>query len=324
MPKITNNVAYTPDNDSSIGDGLSILLSRLKLGARVFLRADFCGDWAVDTSGERRAPFHLVTRGTGWLHEPGASPRLLTAGDLVVFPGDSSHTLSSSQNESPRAIVNLPAQDPDQLTEPVTGLMCGYFSFDQRAAGPLLDGLPKSIVLHLSDAARHQDTGSLVQLWMSEASRQAPGCDVAIDRLAYVVFIHVLREQLARGLIKGPVEALSDARLGPVLNRIHADPGAIESVDAMADMASMSRSAFADRFRKRVGLTPGRYLAHWRMQLAIDLLTSSQLPIAKIGERCGYQSEVAFRKAFRALVGEPPGRLRRQSIQLDDKVEALF
>lgn len=115
------------------------------------------------------------------------------------------------------------------------------------AAGPLLDGLPNSIVLHLNDAARHQDTGSLVQLWMSEASRQAPGCDAAIDRLAYVVFIHVLREQLARGHIKGPLEALSDARLGPVLNLIHANPGAIESVDAMANMASMSRSAFADR-----------------------------------------------------------------------------
>ncbi len=165
------------------------------------------------------------------------------------------------------------------------------------------------------------DTGSLVQLWMSEASRQAPGCDAAIDRLAYVIFIHVLREQLARGHIKGPLEALSDARLGPVLNLIHANPGAIESVDAMANMALMSRSAFADRFRKRVGLTPGRYLTHWRMQLAIDLLKNSQLTIAKIAERCGYQSEVAFRKAFRASVGKPPGKLRRQSDKTADTSE---
>ena len=68
----SNNVTKTPD--SFLVDGLSALLTRLKLGARVFLRADFCGDWAVDTSGERRAPFHLVTRGTGWLHAPGAEP----------------------------------------------------------------------------------------------------------------------------------------------------------------------------------------------------------------------------------------------------------
>ena len=312
MPHSLEFIADTPTDDELRGDGLSTLLRRLKLSARVYLRADFCGDWAVDASGERRAPFHLVTRGTGWLHEPGAPTRLLTAGDLVVFPGDSPHTLSSSDAQPPREIVNLPTRDPDQLTEPVTGLLCGYFAFDRRAAAPLLDGLPKSIVLHLNDTARHHDTGSLVRLWMSEAARQAPGCDAAIDQLAYVVFIHVLREQLARGVIKGPLEALTDMRLGPVLNRVHADPGAIDSVDAMAEMASMSRSAFADRFRKIVGLTPGRYLAHWRMQLAIDLLKNSDLPIARIAERCGYQSEVAFRKAFRTAVGEPPGQVRRR------------
>ena len=148
---------------------------------------------------------------------------------------------------------------------------------------------------------------------MSEAATQAPGCDAAIDQLAYVVFIHLLREQLARGAIKGPLLGLADVRLGPVLNRIHADPGSIDSVDVMATMASMSRSAFTDRFKKIVGLTPGRYLGHWRMQLAIDLLTNSQLAIAGIAERCGYQSEVAFRKAFRSAVGVPPGKLRREA-----------
>jgi AraC-like DNA-binding protein len=265
----------------------------------------------VDTSGERRAPFHLVTRGTGWLHQPGAAPQLMTTGDLVVFPRDSAHALSSSEAGPPYPQVNQPVEDPAELTEPVTSLLCGYFSFDRRAAAPLLDGLPGSIVLHLHDAARHQNTGSLVQLWMSEAATQAPGCDAAIDQLAYVVFIHVLREQLARGAIRGPLRALADARLGPVLNRIHAEPGSIGSVEAMAAIASMSRSAFADRFKKVVGLTPGRYLGHWRMQLAIELLIDSDLPIASIAERCGYESEVAFRKAFRQNVGAPPGQVRR-------------
>ena len=311
MPVFSEYIADTPTDAPITGDSLSILLRRLKLSASVFLRADFCGDWAVDTSGERRAPFHLVTRGTGWLHQPDAAPQLMSTGDLVVFPGDAPHALSSSETGPPYAQINRPIEDAADLTEPVTSLLCGYFSFDRRAAAPLLDGLPGSIVLHLNDAARHQNTGSLVQLWMSEAASQAPGCDAAIDQLAYVVFIHVLREQLARGAIQGPLLALADARLGPVLNRIHADPGSIGSIDAMAAMASMSRSTFSDRFKKAVGVTPGRYLGHWRMQLAIELLVDSDLPIASIAERCGYESEVAFRKAFRQTVGEPPGQVRR-------------
>ncbi len=311
MPKKTVNVVKTPDLYENTDDGLSVLLSRLKLGASVFLRADFCGDWAVDTSGERRAPFHLVTRGTGWLHKPGEPAVLLTAGDLVVFPRDSEHTLSSSEKISMPGVVNLPS-DPEQLVEPVTGLMCGYFSFDQRASAPLLDGLAESIVLQLHDTAKHHETGTLVQLWMNEAANKAPGCEAAIDQLAYVVFIHVIREQLARGQVKGPLKALADARLGPIMNRIHTDPGSIDSVDELAEQALMSRSAFAERFKSVVGLTPGRYLSHWRMQLAIDLLQRTDQSMAQVAEQCGYVSEVAFRKAFRKEVGTSPGKFRRQ------------
>ena len=102
MPEIVDYIADTPIRSSEKSkketgveqDAMSTLLLRLKLRARVYLRADFCGDWAVDTSGERRAPFHLLTRGTGWLHEPGAPARLMTPGDLVVFPADSSHMVS--------------------------------------------------------------------------------------------------------------------------------------------------------------------------------------------------------------------------------------
>ena len=311
MPVIPENVVETPETPAYPGDGLSMLLARLKLGARVFLRADFCGDWAVTTFGERRAPFHLVTRGVGWLHKPGEAPVLLTVGDLVVFPHDSEHTLSSSKAVSSRAVVNKPSE-PDQLVEPITGLMCGYFSFDQRAASPLLDGLAESIVLHLNDTAQHHETSTLVQLWMSEAANKAPGCEAAIDQLAYVVFIHLVREQLARGLVKGPLSALSDARLGPILNKIHNQPGDIKSVDELAEQALMSRSAFAERFKLVVGRTPGRYLTHWKMQLAIELLQRSDMPMARIAEQCGYQSEVAFRKAFSKNVGTPPGKVRRE------------
>lgn len=311
------NVVKTPEHTGCADDGLSALLSRLKLRASVFLRAEFCGDWAVDTSGERRAPFHLVTRGTGWLHKPGEPAVLLTAGDLVVFPRDSEHTLSSSEEVAMPGAVNLPS-DPDQLVEPVTGLMCGYFSFDQRASAPLLDGLAESIILQLHDTAKHHETGTLVQLWMNEAANKAPGCEAAIDQLAYVVFIHLIREQLARGQVKGPLKALADVRLGPILNRMHTDPGGINSVDELAEQALMSRSAFADRFKSVVGSTPGRYLSHWRMQLAIDLLKTTDQSMARVAERCGYVSEVSFRKAFRKEVGTSPGKMRREKKQQDE------
>lgn len=286
-------------------------MRRIVLSARVFLRAEFCGNWAVDTSGERRAPFHLITRGTGWLHEAGASPRLLTAGELVVFPHDARHTLAHSEAPPDSAVVNQPA--PAELVGPVTSLVCGYFAFDRRSASPLLDGLPESIFVDLTSEGRNHTTVTLMQLLMSEAVNSEPGADAVIDRLAYVVFIHILREQIGKRVLRGPLGALGDTRLGPVLNLIHDRPGGPWSVSALARAAGMSRSAFAQRFRERVGMTTARYITHWRMQGALELLRASELSIAAIAERSGYTSEVAFRKAFSSHVGIPPARYRREA-----------
>ncbi len=78
----------TPAIEQNTGDTLSVLLRHIELRAKVFLRAEFCGRWAVDGSGRYRAPFHLITRGSGWLHLEGQDPQPLTGGELVIFPRD--------------------------------------------------------------------------------------------------------------------------------------------------------------------------------------------------------------------------------------------
>ena len=66
-------------------DGLSALLRQLRFRARVFFRSEYCGSWAVDSSGSRQVPFHMVCRGEGWLHRQGEAPRRMMAGQLVVI-----------------------------------------------------------------------------------------------------------------------------------------------------------------------------------------------------------------------------------------------
>ncbi len=303
-------------------DPWSKVLKRLRLSAKVDLRADFCGCWGVDTSGSRRAPFHLLTRGTGWLHQPGKDPVQLTPGDLVIFPRDSRHVLANSAELPGHTDMRL--DQGEEPPGPVTGLMCGYFSFDRQAAAPLLDGLPESIVLDLRDTARHHDTAALIQLWLSEASGGAPGSEAVIDRLAYVVFVHVLRDQMEKGQIKGPLEALADPRIGPALAQIHEDPGDSHSVENLAAAAGLSRSAFSGEFSRLVGMSPAKYVHFWRMQHAAEMLTETRLSLAHIAERSGYSSEVAFRKAFRQHMGVPPGRWRQPVADNNNDLDFIF
>lgn len=291
-------------------DALTAILQRLRLRAGVFVHADFCGTWAVDTSGHRKVPFHLIGRGSGWLHTNDTEePRLLSAGDLVVFPHDARHVISSSASPPDVSLINRPI-DPE-AEGPTTSMLCGFFEFQSKAAWPLLDGLPNAIVLDLQEAGRVMGTPSLIQLLISELKNASPGADAAVNQLAYVLFIYVLRAEMQRGLGHGLLCALSDPKIGHALNLIHADPEAEWTLEMLARNIGMSRSAFAERFKQLVGTTPMRYVTEWRMQEAVDLLQTTGLSIAAIAERCGYASEVAFRKAFRSVVGVPPGKFRR-------------
>ncbi len=54
-------------------DGLSALLQRLQLHAEVYVNGEFCGPWAVDTSGAKHIPFILlvvVRPGYTWALSP--------------------------------------------------------------------------------------------------------------------------------------------------------------------------------------------------------------------------------------------------------------
>ncbi len=68
----------------------------------------------------------------------------------------------------------------------------------------------------------------------------------------------------------------------------------------------MSRSAFHDRFVHFVGQPPMQYLMHWRMQLAAGMLRDSNTKLVDVALDVGYESEAAFSRAFKRIVGTSP------------------
>ena len=73
----------------------------------------------------------------------------------------------------------------------------------------------------------------------------------------------------------------------------------------------MSRSAFAARFTALVGEPVMRYVAGWRMRLALMRLKDDDAALGDIALGLGYQSEAAFNRAFKRFIGVSPGSVRR-------------
>src|SRR5262249_61933078 len=92
---------------------------------------------------------------------------------------------------------------------------------------------------------------------------------------------------------------------------LHADPPHRWTPADLPAGVAMSRSAFADRFTTLVGQPPMQYLAQWRMQLAAGRLAAGSAKVASIAEQVGYESEEAFSRAFKRLMGVSPAAWRR-------------
>jgi AraC-like DNA-binding protein len=92
---------------------------------------------------------------------------------------------------------------------------------------------------------------------------------------------------------------------------MHERPERQWSVDDLAREVGLSRSALHERFVQYLGQPPMQYLANWRIQLGARLLRESSRTVAQLALEVGYDSEAAFARAFKRLVGMPPAAWRK-------------
>jgi len=299
-------------------DPLSQLLVNLKLHAEVYVNHQFCGNWAIDTSGSRRVPFHLVGDGDAWLHIKENDPINLKVGDLIMFPKDHEHILSNNQTSPSVNLINHPSQMEinEAPIEDSTQMICGVFEFKNPYFWPLLDSLPDCLILSECETDTNPVIKQLIGLMLHELENASPGHYAAVNQIAYLMFVQVLREQITSGNIEnGLLPALFDPKIGKSLQAIHQTPEVAWTLSSLAQEAGMGRSAFSSKFHSLVGMTATQYLSQWRMKEASTLLKYSDFSVQKVSELSGYESEPAFRRAFKSYTGKTPGAVRREGQQ---------
>lgn len=291
-------------------DALNQLLATFRLKTDVINNAQYCGDWAIDTSGSGQASFHVVSHADCYIRSNDLEEIInLEKGDCVLFPRDSKHVLSNVAECNIPSNQQTPVSYEDGLREDGVGLICGYFHFKQNAASALLDILPDAVVIQRKNT--NGSVATLMDLMIQESLKTSAGTDAVVDRLAEALFVIILRECIEdddQG--KGLAAALRDQKIHKALAGLQAAPHAKWSVDKLAELASMSRSAFAERFKKLLGESPMEYLTRWRMQIAYNLLDEENLSVLDVADRCGYESEASFAKAFKRVIGVGPGAIR--------------
>ena len=315
-------------------DVLSDVLRAVRLTGAVYFDFALSSPWALGAppsreiagivmpGAQRVIEYHVIAEGSGWARIAGQEPIRVTAGDLLLVPQGDAHVLSSAEGLS--ALPDLTAfartsTAPLPIVYEHGGggtdrarIVCSFMGLDERPYNPLLTALPSVIHLSSDDAdASSGWLGAVMRVAVSEARADRPGGENVLARLAEVMFVEAIRRYLETlpSSEMGWLAGLRDPVVGQALAALHAEPRKPWTVEELARFVGQSRSVFAERFTGMVGQPPMQYLALWRMQLASHLLRDGQ-SVVRAADAVGYESEAAFSRAFKKLVGKSPAAWR--------------
>ena len=300
-------------------DPLSQIVSLLHPARFVWKPMEARGDWAIRFPANRGVSFGLLTEGSCRVEMPGAPSWQRRPGDFVLLAGPPEWVARGGRPVPAVPFASVFAGSGRRTALGgaaglVTARLASAHFFPDGPNAGLLLGLLPPVVRIATAAPGHRRLLQLLDLIAGEAASQREGRTLMLQRLVEALLLEVVRHR-ATGEAAAAVEAagpgllagLADDRLASVLRAVHGDVRRSWSVAGLAAQAALSRSAFAERFTRVVGMAPMAYVLQWRMALAREALRAGQ-PLAEVARDCGYRSTSAFSTAFARTVGCPPAR----------------
>jgi AraC-like DNA-binding protein len=323
-------------------DTLSEVLRTVRLTGALFFLVDAGAPWVSEVPDaaefaplvlpgvDQLVSYHIVAKGPCWGGLRGQPPVRLDTGDILLIPhGDAYAMASAPELRAPNDPEAAMAFFRDMMSGELgpfvieggagarTRLVCGFLGCDVRPFNPLLASLPALVHLRRPPGEVGDRLDPLIEFALAESRERRSGGQCVLLRLSELMFVEVVRRYVAALPPRqaGWLAGLRDVDVGRALGLLHAQPARPWTLDGLAREAGLSRSTLAERFTQLVGQPPMHYLAQWRMQLAARRLTDGAAKVHAVALEVGYDSEAAFSRAFKKIVGASPAAWRRARSQ---------
>jgi AraC-like DNA-binding protein len=260
---------------------------------------------------------HYVLSGTHFMAVPKQDPVVCSAGSIVLIPPAFRPRVALDDGPS----VDILAKDRSSLTREglllmdatdggeaelrfISGIVQASFS----GSFGLLDNLSNPIAQHVGDHGIIKDAFGIM---VEEIGNPNLGARALTSALMKACLVLMIRRTMAGGSqLDSLFGTLSNKRLWKSLAAVLDRPAHPHTVDTLAEIACMSRSAFARGFKEAFAMSPMDFVGKTRLHHAAQMLRASPLPVKAIAASVGYASRSHFSRAFRLAYGLDPSQFR--------------
>jgi AraC-like DNA-binding protein len=276
--------------------------------------------YSLELGGVNAPGIHYNLIGNGRIVVDDQDPIPLMPHTLIVIPRKSLFRIEVEGSKGFSGLLSVngrtPNRSPDLVRrvtavngEPALVLVCGYFHATYGACADLFSGLTEPIS---EQFGAEDQIDTKLQAALTELVQQEIGSGAMSASLLKQVVVQLLRRSLvSMNAWVERLSVLSDPLIARAFAAMAMHPGDDHSLHSLAQVACLSRSAFAARFTSAVGKSPMQVLRELRLRQAMHQLKGSVLPVEIIARNAGYASSSSFIKAFRNSYGMDPSEVRR-------------
>lgn len=292
---------------------LDRLLASIDAQVEAFAICEVSDGWRLRLGPLDQPILHFVLDGEGQL---GGSGARLRPGTLAVVPAGQTHEVRGPGPSHhvhhgmagcevwPEGLLHVSAGAAPRLRTACATVTARYwqeFDLFSHLAGPAVIA-----------PGGNDDLAGVFAEMAAELGQPRLGARAIASALLKKAFALAIRAQVENGGAADWLMAVEDPRIGRAVAAMLDMGGRRASVEDLAAVAGMSRSAFQRRFRALTGLAVSEFDSRLRLRRAAVLLAESDLPVARIAAMVGFASRSHFSRGFRAATGLDPSAFRRR------------
>lgn len=248
------------------------------------------GEWLSNLHTHHFTELYFITKGKGEFQvENERFP--VKENDLIIVSPHIEHT-EFSDEEMPLEYVAISME----------GMV---FEFDRQFAG-------KNYAVYNCESLK-ENLSFLLKMLLEEAEKESQDYAVICQNLAEILVIYLMRRQKLS--LHQSVETKMSKECGVAKRYIDSNYMENITLDLLAELTHMNKFYLVHSFTKYTGLSPINYLAQRRIQVSLQLLSSTDYSVAQIASSVGFSSQSYFSQVFRKELGVTPVQYRKQQMK---------